>query len=155
MLQFYLHVPGESRQRPGLCGQPHSSDGCQSERHEPSISSRPTDLVSIATAVPSCRISLPRSILAGRSRSEANRWSPHFTELWSSTDCAQLRSKVRSETIAHWRTQAVTTAILRWAMEIADESEPLRRAASKRTPPAAKRKSPAQFCRVKIPNICL
>src|ERR1700724_2475785 len=31
-----------------------------------------------------------------------------------------------------------------WAMEIADHSEPLRRAASKTTPPAAKRKSPAQ-----------
>jgi uncharacterized protein YkwD len=42
-----------------------------------------------------------------------------------------------------------------WAMEIADESEPLRSAASKRTPPAAKRKSPAPSCRVKILSICL
>src|SRR6202022_4376083 len=42
-----------------------------------------------------------------------------------------------------------------WAMEIADEYEPLRRAASKRTPPAAKRKSPAQSCRVRILSICL
>jgi hypothetical protein len=42
-----------------------------------------------------------------------------------------------------------------WAMEIADQSEPLRRAASKTTPPAAKRKSPAQSCRVRILSICL
>jgi uncharacterized protein YkwD len=42
-----------------------------------------------------------------------------------------------------------------WAMEIADEAEPLRRAASKTTPPAAKWKSPAQSCRVKILSICL
>jgi uncharacterized protein YkwD len=42
-----------------------------------------------------------------------------------------------------------------WAMEIADEPKPPPRAASKGTPLAAKRKSPAQSCRVKILSICL
>jgi hypothetical protein len=41
-----------------------------------------------------------------------------------------------------------------WAMEIAGEYEPLPIAASKRTPAATKRKSPAQSCRVRILNIC-
>jgi uncharacterized protein YkwD len=41
-----------------------------------------------------------------------------------------------------------------WAMEIAGSYEPLPIAASKRTPPATKRKSPVQSCRAKILNIC-
>jgi uncharacterized protein YkwD len=41
-----------------------------------------------------------------------------------------------------------------WAMEIADEREPLPIASAKRTPRAAKGKSPAQFCRAKILGIC-
>jgi uncharacterized protein YkwD len=51
--------------------------------------------------------------------------------------------------------RSATSHRMYWAMEIADEYEPVPRAASKRTPPAAKRKSTAQSCRVRILNICL
>jgi hypothetical protein len=52
---------------------------------------------------------------------------------------------------------SVTSAISHrtyWAMEIAGEYEPLPAAASKKTPPATKRKSPVQSCRVRILSIC-
>jgi hypothetical protein len=41
-----------------------------------------------------------------------------------------------------------------WAMEIADEHEPLPIASAKRTPRAAKSKSPVQSCRARILGIC-
>ncbi len=41
-----------------------------------------------------------------------------------------------------------------WAMEIAGEYEPPPIAANKRTPPATKKRSPVQSCRVKIIGIC-
>jgi uncharacterized protein YkwD len=41
-----------------------------------------------------------------------------------------------------------------WAMEIAGEYKPPPIAAAKRTPPAAKRKAPAQSCRARILGIC-
>jgi uncharacterized protein YkwD len=42
-----------------------------------------------------------------------------------------------------------------WAMEIAGDYERLPTAASKTTPPATKRKSPVQSCRMRILGICL
>jgi uncharacterized protein YkwD len=41
-----------------------------------------------------------------------------------------------------------------WAMEIADEREPLPIASAKRTPRATKGKSPVQSCRARILGIC-